>query len=330
MILAGDIGGTKTILALYDSQDVSLCLKKKVYPSSEYEQFEFILNDFLENEKKEIDVVSIGVAGPVKNGKCITTNLPWSLDTQEIKLKLSVNTVYLLNDLESTAWGLLNLSEEKMIELNQNRGNDTGNIAVIAAGTGLGEALIIYNEQQSEYQVVATEGGHVDFAPRNELEIRLLQFLLEYYPDHVSYERVVCGQGLVNIYNFLKRENPGLESKIIADQMNHTDPAAVIGQNGVKKADALCEDALNMFVDIYAAAAGNLALKCLAKGGVILAGGIAAKILPALQTDKFFSSFISKGRYKTLLENISIKVCIEPEASLLGAYYFALKYGYKN
>jgi len=319
MILAGDVGGTKTILALYEQQDAEwFCYKKEIFSSAEFVSFSNLLEFFL---SKDADVViksvCIGVAGPVVNGDCTTTNLPWVLKRKEIADQTRANHVCLLNDLEATAWGVLNLSEDNFVELNPDAKENPGNKAVLAAGTGLGEAMIIWSD--NKHHVVATEGGHADFAPRNELEIGLLRYLLEMHPQHVSYERVVCGQGLVNIYQYLKLQQYAPVDSEIESRMSEADPAAIISEKAVVGGDALCIKALEIFCGIYGAEAGNLALKCLPKAGVVLAGGIAAKILPAMQNGDFMRGYLAKGRYKSVLQDISVKVCLNSEAALLGA-----------
>lgn len=318
MILAGDIGGTKTILALYEQSTEWGCYKKETFSSAEFDSFSSLLDVFLSTEASlEIQSVCIGVAGPVENGDCMTTNLPWVLKRKEIASQTGAKYVRLLNDLEATAWGVLNLSEDNFIELNPDAKENLGNKAVVAAGTGLGEAMIIWSDEK--YHVVATEGGHADFAPRNELEIGLLRYLMEKYSRHVSYERVVCGQGLVNIYQYLKSQQYASVDSELELQMSESDPASIISENAVVGGDPLCIKALEVFCEIYGAEAGNLALKCLPKAGVILAGGIAAKILPAMKNGDFMRGFLAKGRYKPVLHDISVKVSLNSEVALLGA-----------
>ncbi|MCK4842704.1 MAG: glucokinase [Methylococcales bacterium] len=319
MILVGDIGGTKTILALYEQErTIWSCSKKQTFASADFETFEKLLDCFLISVLDlSVQSVCIGVAGPTVNGDCTTTNLPWELKSIDIARQLGTEKVKLLNDLEATAWGVLNLPDEDFVELNSAAKKQQGNIAILAAGTGLGEALIIWSDEK--HHVVATEGGHTDFAPRNELEIGLLRYLMEIYPDHVSNERVVCGQGLVDIYQYLKSINYAKVDGDVAYRMSQEDPAAVIGEKGCKRDDELCVKALDLFCEIYGAEAGNVALKCLPKAGVVLAGGIAAKILPSLQRGGFMQGYLAKGRYKELLKTMAVKVCLNQEAGLLGA-----------
>lgn len=324
MILAGDIGGTKTILALYKSVGGEwLCHKKETFQSGLFDSFEGLLDCFLANDEQiELSNVCIGVAGPIIEGDCITTNLPWQLKREGIKQQVNANKVILLNDLEATAWGILGLDNSDFVELNKQAKRNKGHIAVLAAGTGLGEALIIWSD--NKYHVVATEGGHTDFAPRNTLEIGLLQFLLNTYPEHVSNERVVCGQGLVDIYQYLKSIKFSAIDERIDARIQQDDAAAVISEGAMQGDNLLCVKALQLFCELYGAEAGNLALKCLPKGGVVLAGGIAAKILPCLEKGDFMKGYLAKGRYDGVLRDISVKVCLNPEAGLMGAKNFAI------
>ncbi|MCK4493654.1 MAG: glucokinase [Methylococcales bacterium] len=317
MILAGDVGGTKTLLALYDS---SLnCIRKQQFVSAAFKTFELLLADFLDNET--IETVSIGVAGPVINESCNATNLPWILRVSQIKQQTDSKTVVLLNDLEATAWGVLNLPTDDFIHLNTPEKTKEGNVAVLAAGTGLGEAIIHWDG--NNHRVIANEGGHCDFAPTTEEEILLLQYLMKKYPEHVSYERLVSGEGLINIYYFFKRLYPDEINRETEEKMMHADSAATISQRAAARVDSLCVRALNLFCRLYGTEAGNLALKCLPYGGVVLAGGIGAKILPVLQEGLFIDGFLAKGRYRSLLEKMPVKVCTNPEAALLGAAYYA-------
>ncbi len=326
MILAGDIGGTKTILALYTEEKSNwVCKKKEIFSSHAFDSFAKLLESFLNTETSLVlQSVCIGVAGPIVNGDCITTNLPWALQKKDIVSQTGAKYVHLLNDLEATAWGVLGLPDNDFVELNPVAKTNTGNFAVLAAGTGLGEAVVAWSG--GKHHVIATEGGHTDFAPRNELEIGLLRYLIELHPEHVSYERVVCGQGLVNIYGYLKAIQFATADSNTENRINEEDPAAVISEKGMAGVDPLCLKALEIFCEIYGAEAGNLALKCLPKAGVILAGGIAAKILPCMKKGGFMRGYLAKGRYKSTLENFSIKVCLNSEAALIGAFSFATKF----
>lgn len=324
MILAGDIGGTKTLLAIFSASDATSCIKKQHYASAAYTSFTDLLADFLTGvDCTQINACCMGVAGPIVNGDCITTNLPWVLRQQQISEQIDTPAVYLLNDLAATAWGVLSLPEQHFVELNPNAQWQQGNIAVLAAGTGLGEAIIAWDG--NHHHVMASEGGHTDFAPRNAQEIELLRHLMEKHPDHVSCERVISGEGLINIYQFLKKTGYAPAQAHIEQSMANGDIAAVIGEAGVAGSDALCVEALGLFCRLYGAEASNLALKCLPYAGIYLAGGIAAKILPFLEKSEFLPSYLAKGRFLSLLQKLSIKVCTNPEAGLLGAVSYALK-----
>ncbi len=325
MILAGDVGGTKTILALFETGSESLnVLKKQQFASADYQTFTELLDVFLTDvDGVEIKAVCIGVAGIVANGVCETTNLPWLLCCNEIGERVNSQKVWLLNDLEASAWGLLDLPEQYFVELNPDATQQQGNLAVVAAGTGLGEAIIAWDGVA--HHVIASEGGHADFAPGNEQEIALLRHLMKKYPDHVSCERLISGEGLVNIYEFLNDINYAASTPETEKQLADRDPASVIGEAGVTGSDALCVEALKLFCRLYGSEAGNMALKCLPYGGVYLAGGIGAKILPVLQQGGFMSAFLAKGRCRTMLQTISIKVCINPEVALMGALSYAKK-----
>jgi glucokinase len=323
MILAGDIGGTKTLLALYKEQDSGLnCYKKQQYVSADFASFDEIVTDFVTGER--VDKVCIGVAGPVIGGVCRTTNLPWLLKTTEIAEQTLASQVVLLNDLEAMAWGVLNSPAQDFVELNESATEKSGNVAVLAAGTGLGEAIAAWDGQK--YHVIATEGGNTDFAPNNEEEIALLRYLMGKYPDHVCYERVLSGTGLVNLYGFLKTIEYAPFNLETEQRMSIEDPASVISALGMSGKDALCHKALSMFCRIYGAEAANLALKCLPYRGVILAGGIAVKILPFVQQGAFMQGFLAKGRYQSVLQPISVKVCLNAEAALWGAASYIMQF----
>jgi glucokinase len=330
MILAGDVGGTKTILALFEVAGGSFrCLKKEQFPSANYQTFIGLLDSFLSDiNGVQITAACIGAAGPIVNGNCEATNLPWVLNRVEIGECVNTQNVWLLNDLEATAWGLLESPEHSFVELNSDAQRRQGNYAVLAAGTGLGEAIIVWDG--AKHHVMATEGGHTDFAPNSELEIGLLSYLREKYPEHVSYERLLSGEGLINIYQFLKQIKCASAQAEIEQQMTERDPAAVIGEAGIAGSDTLCIEALKQFCRIYGAESGNLALKCLPYAGVYLAGGIGAKILPVLQDGEFMRGFLSKGRSQSVLQKISARVCTNPEVALLGALSHAMKMAAKD
>ena len=325
MILAGDIGGTKTVLALFQQTDLGwACKKRQLFQSGAYESFNLILNEFVGGDAStNLQAACVGVAGPILKGNCTTTNLPWSLNVAEIRTLLKTSRVKLLNDLEATAWGVSKQHEKDIVELNPEAEKTAGNIAILAAGTGLGEAIVCWDGEK--YHVMASEGGHTDFAPNSTLEIALLEFLRRKYPEHVSYERLVSGEGLYNIYQFLRDCGTGRSDEEIERQIKANDPAAIIGQTAISGQDPLCQEALRLFCKIYGAEAGNLALKCLSYGGVYLAGGIAAKILPYLQQGPFMQGFLDKGRYKNILHKMPVRVCLNSDVALSGAFNCALK-----
>lgn len=323
MILAIDVGGTKTLVALYKQQgnEWVVCQNKK-YQSSAYQSITEILTDFAGQEiYAKTSAICVGVAGPVVGGVCHITNLSWSLSASELQEATSVGAVYLLNDLEATAWGVRYLDEGKFLEINPDARLKQGNIAILSAGTGLGEAMLI---RDGEHVVaVATEGGHTDFAPQNEEQDELLVFLRNKYHGHVSYERLVSGEGLCNIYQYLKSLGVMQASEQLEERMALSDPAAVIGCAGLAEADSLCKNAVRLFCQVYAAEAANLALKCLPYAGVVLAGGMTPKLLPAIKQQYFMDAFLNKGRYRELLQNIPVRACMDEQIVLSGALAYA-------
>ncbi len=325
LILAGDIGGTKTLLCLgYMDHGSFRSLAKKRYDSAGYANFEDVLADFLAETDTLITAACFGVAGAVVAGVCRTTNLPWVLDEKELCRHLGGAKVKLLNDLEATAFGILHLPERDCIELNPAASSRSGaHQAVIAAGTGLGEALIIQTGKTET--IVATEGGHCDFAPIDDQQGYLLAWLRKKYPEHVSYERILSGPGLVNIYHFLVQQDRDRENIEVAAAMAQSDAAAVIGEWGEAERDQLCHRALQLFSRIYGAEAGNLVLKSLALGGVYVAGGIAPKILQVLQQGNFMDGFTTKGRFADLLKKVPVRVVMNTEVVLLGAFNWCAK-----
>lgn len=320
MILAGDIGGTKTLLAIYDDNH---CIAKHTFQSANFSTFHNLLAEFLTLiPTVHIDAVCIGVAGAIVNGNCETTNLPWKLVCSEIGTQLNCKKVKLLNDLEAAAWGVLSLPESDFVDLNPSAKAEQGNCAVLAAGTGLGEAIIFHDGKN--HHVIATEGGHCDFAPTDTTQMALLGFMQARFKNHVSYERLVSGAGIEAIYEFLAESHVGGLSSHIETQLSAAqDKAAIIGAAAVAGTDELCVATLELFAKIYGAEAGNLALKCLPRGGVYLTGGIGLKCLPILQKGGFVEGFLAKGRFRAMLEKIPVKVCTTAEVVLLGARHHA-------
>lgn len=322
MILAGDIGGTNARLAFFDVEDGRFNLvSATIFPSREYSGLDQIVSEFLQTSDVNPDRACFGIAGPVRNGSVETSNLPWIVESQSLANELKLKKVSLINDLEANAWGIVDLDMKDAINLNQVQGNPEGNQAVIAAGTGLGEAGMYWNG--TRHEVFATEGGHADFAPRNELEVELFRYLNTQY-GHVSYERILSGPGLVNVFHFLRDTGRGTEPKWLTEEMLHSDPAAAISQAAMDGKCGLCEQAVDVFVSVYAAEAGNLALKTMATGGVYLGGGIAPKMLPKMSGPLFMQSFAAKGRMQPLLEAIPVRVITNDKIALLGAARYAL------
>jgi len=316
-ILAGDIGGTKTNLGIFTTGKRRPLLKFfETYPSRECRNLESIIALFLKKYPVDIQSACFGIAGPVHRGACRVTNLPWEVRESGIKKRFKFKQVQLINDLTSTSYAIPFLRRNEIHTLNRGHAQKDGNLGLIAPGTGLGEALVV--RENGSYGPVTSEGGHVDFAPNNEKEIELLRYLKKRY-GHVSLERILTGQGLADIYAFLTSRSKRKEDINIIKEMKKSDPAMVISQAAINGEAISCKAALDMFVSILGSAAGNLALIGMTKGGVYLGGGIPPKILPKLKDGTFFSSFIDKGRFKGLLEDMPVYVILNSTAALLGA-----------
>ena len=314
MILAGDVGGTKTALAWVDEGAI---VGSRTYLSADYASLAEIVREFVAARAADrVRAACFGIAGPIVNGVVKTTNLPWVIEAKDFVALLGTASVRLINDLEAIAYGVAAVGDEGFVTLNAGRSDGTGNAAVIAAGTGLGEAGLYWDGRA--HRPFASEGGHASFAPRDEVEIALLQFLLT-ERDHVSWERVLSGPGLHNIYRFLRDAKRGDEPTWLADRIRDRDPAAVIAECALDHTSPLCEQALRLFISLYGAEAGNLALKTFATGGVFVAGGIAPKILPALTDGVFLEAFLRKGRFRSVLETVSVRVVVTDTIALLGA-----------
>jgi glucokinase len=322
MILAGDIGGTNTRLALFELEERQpKQVVMAVFPSRQYEGLDVILRKFLNTHKQRVEHACFGVAGPVKHGRVETSNLTWVVDAHQLASQLGLERVGLINDLEASAYGIPLLESSDFVILNEGESDPIGTAALIAAGTGLGEAGLHW--EGDHYQPFPSEGGHADFAPRNVLETELFFYLVNQY-GHASFERVLSGPGLYNIYRFLREKGRVEEPDWLADQMRHEDPPAVITRVALDGSYDLCVRALDMFVSIYGAEAGNLALKLRATGGVFVGGGIAPKIIQKLKDSTFMEAFFEKGRMKFLLEAIPVRVILNDKLGLLGAARYAL------
>lgn len=321
MILAGDVGGTKVHLALYEFTEGKLTHRRdKQFPAREYSGLEEIVKEFLGTDK--VSAACFGVPGPVRDGRLRLTNLPWTLDSREISLNLQIDHVFLINDLEANGYGVAELSSDQIFTLSAGDASQIGNRALIAAGTGLGEGILAWNGRI--HVPYPSEGGHTDFGPRDETEIELLRFLQRKYNGRISYERVVSGMGLTNIYEFL-RDGQGMEEpKWLAEKITEAhDPNSVITEMALSAKSEICAKALDMMVSIYGAEAGNLALKVLSVGGLYVGGGIAPKILEKLKDGTFLKAFQDKGRLSQLLINMPVRVILESRAALLGAAAYA-------
>ncbi|MGF1547873.1 MAG: glucokinase [Thiotrichales bacterium] len=320
-LIAGDIGGTKCNLGAYVWDDRLVSVKQASYPSREFAHFDDLLADFV-GEGLRIDALALGVAGPVRAGRCQTTNLPWHLAEPELAARHGVQSVRLLNDLEATALGMRHLSRQDWIRLNPAAIERSGTIAVIAAGTGLGEAILAWDGRR--HRALATEGGHADFAPRSERDIELLRWLRHRFPHHVSVERVLGGPGIALIYQHIC-ESRGVFPDACMAQLEPSDLSARISHCALNEGDPVCLDALRWFVELYGAEAGNLALRTLALGGVYIGGGIAPKLRTLIDEGGFMEAFFAKGRFAELLRQIDVRLCLNPETALLGAAFAAVE-----
>jgi glucokinase len=324
LILAGDIGGTKTHLALFSLEGGKLKSElEKTFPSKQYRGLEPVVEAFLAGQQASIDRACFGIAGPVVDGQVKTPNLPWVVDSANIAQRFKLDSVALLNDLEAAGYGIFTLEPQELFTLNDGVSGQRGNKVLIAAGTGLGEATL-YDDGR-DHHPSASEGGHGDFAPTDETQIDLLRYLIKKF-GHVSYERVVSGPGIANIYGFLRdsgrlEEPDWLKEKISASE----DASVVISQEGLAGNSAICVQALNLFVSVYGAEAGNLALRGKATGGVYIGGGIAPKILAKLKDGTFMRAFLDKGRYRELLSDMPVRVILNDQAGLQGAAFYAAR-----
>jgi glucokinase len=320
-VLAGDIGGTKTKLALYalaGPKRLAL-VRESTYPSRRRQGLEEVVEDFLEQGRERIHAAAFGVAGPVIDGKVKTTNLPWVVRATTLAKVIGTKRVRLMNDLEAMAYGGLFLPRKEIHELNRGKRRE-GNCAVIAAGTGLGQAILFWHDER--YWPVPTEGGHADFAPRNDKEVALLVFLQKKFPT-VSYERVLSGPGLVNIFTFFDQELGRPVSPRVRERLQTEDPGQVIGEAGMAGTCPASVEAVETFLGVYGAQAGNLALGVMAVGGVFIGGAIAAKMLSKMEGGLFLGAFRDKGRYRQLMSEIPVKILLNADAGLVGASHAA-------
>lgn len=323
-LLAADIGGTKTNIALYRADPNGLIsLKEKRYPSKDHSSFMEIVRDFTGiigdlTGGKMPERIAAAVAGPVVDGKSKLTNLPWILDSEAMGKELGV-PVRFINDLEATAYGLAGLGKDEMATLATGDANAKGNIAIIAPGTGLGEAGLYWDGKH--YHPFATEGGHSDFAPRTKTDVALFWFLQKQY-GHVSWERVVSGMGIRNIFHFLTEGRHEDIPEWLSQRLKDEDPAAVISEAAIKHEDLVCAETMELFVRYLATEASSLVLKLMATGGLFIAGGIPPKILPLLQTDSWEGNFDNNGRMHDLSDRVPIHVVLNDKMALQGAAWY--------
>lgn len=337
LLLAGDIGGTKTILRLVEQPDAGelYSLDEATYPSRDFPDLVPLVQQFLQAAAEHLGYMPVpqkacfAIAGPVVNNTSLLTNLGWSLDAKRLEEQLKIAQISLINDFAAVGYGVLGLKDSDLHTLQTGKHQADAPIAIIGAGTGLGQGFLI--QQGNNYQVFGSEGGHADFAPRSELEFQLLKYLLDKHDiQRVSVERVVSGMGIVGIYQFLRDKHIDSESPEIgqivrsweaqAGQSEKTvEPAAAIAKAALENSDRLCQQTMQIFVEAYGAEAGNLGLKLLPYGGLYVAGGIAAKILPLMQDGRFIHAFTHKGRVSSLLERVPVHIVLNPQVGLIGA-----------
>ncbi|MGI9166856.1 MAG: glucokinase [Pyrinomonadaceae bacterium] len=319
MILAGDIGGTKTNIALFQTNgsEVGSVIRQRTFRSADYESLESILQEFIGETEPGITSACFGIAAPVIQGRAKTPNLNWTISDEALADLLRIDQVWLINDLEATAYGIETLGDSQLLTLNAGEPKSGGNRALIAAGTGLGMAGIFY--RNGHYHPMPSEGGHSDFAPRTPLELELFQYLSEKFAGHVSYERVLSGPGLFNVYSFLRDQNFAEEPAWLAEQIASGDKTAAVSTAASANKSELAVKALDMFVAVYGAMAGNLALLMMAGGGLYVGGGIAPKILEKLKDGTFMKAFTDKGRLSTLVASIPVHIILDDKTALFGA-----------
>jgi len=325
MILAADIGGTKVHLALYDFADGRLkAVRDERFAAHEFATLDAAVEKFLADDARvcgEIVAACFGCPGPVRDGRLKVTNLPWTLDARELAKSLGIEHMFLINDLEANGYGIPELAPESVVTLHEGNAAAVGNRGLIAAGTGLGEALLIWDGKA--HRPIPSEGGHGDFAARTDREIALLNYLRHKLHGRVSWERVVSGIGIQNIYTYLRDVERMDEPTWLRKRMTSEDPNAVIGECAVDGTSELCRETMQTFASAYGAETGNIALRALALGGMYLGGGIAPKSLKMLADGGFMQAFLDKGRLSPLLETIPVRVILDESCALLGAAAYA-------
>jgi glucokinase len=324
MILAGDIGGTKSRLAAFETEGNRLsCVVEKIYPSKEHGGLLEIVADFVKTEGIPARSACFGVAGPVREGRSKISNLPWIIDSRELAAQLRLSKVGLINDLEAFAYGIDALESKDFVTISEGAQNAEGNMAVVSAGSGLGEAGLYWDGFR--HHPFACEGGHTEFAPKNDVELELLKYLMNKYGhQHVSYERILSGPGVRNVYEFLRDTKLEEEPGWLKEQLESAkDVPALISELALSDKAPICTRTLSIFVSVFGSEAGNCALKFMATGGVFVAG-IAGKIVSRMKEGSFMDSFLDKGRMKGLLEGVPIKIVLNEDSGLYGAARFTL------
>lgn len=321
MILAGDIGGTKVNLAFFGEDLLLKPENMASYPSRDFSSLQEIAQKFLADRKAKVQYACFGIAGPVKDGRVNVTNLPWVIVDQEMTHALGVNDTWLINDLEANAQGISGLDRTTdFVTLNAGEEHAIGNAAVIAAGTGLGEAGLFWDGKR--HLPIASEGGHAEFAPRTDLDIELLHYLRNRF-GQVEWESVLSGPGQFHIYEFLRDTKGGEEPAWLKAELHADEPPRVITRAALDKKSDLCVQALDLFVSYYGMEAANLALKILATGGVYIGGGIAPKIVEKLKDGSFMTAFLGQNRLKDILKAMPVRVIMNDKAALIGAARYA-------
>ena len=329
MILAGDVGGTKVHLALYSFVNGHLePMRNQKFPAHQFASLDEVVSAFLAGDAdhpaikaEEILAACFGCPGPVREGRLKLTNLPWTLDVRDLTRSLAIRNVFLINDLEANGYGIPELAPDKIFTLHAGDASAVGHRGLVSAGPGLGEALLIWDGRQ--HRPIPSEGGHCDFAPRTDREVVLLDYLRRTLNGRVSFERVVSGLGIKNVYAYLRDVEKLDEPQWLRDRMAAEDPNAVIGQCAEDGSSSICFETMKTFAAAYGAEAGNVALKVLSMGGIYLGGGIPPRILKTLQNGAFIHAFLDKGRLSPLLPAVPVRVILDDACALLGAAAYA-------
>jgi len=327
MILAGDVGGTKVHLALYSFDSGNLVrLREEKFPAAEYARLDDVVTAFLgkgQEKREEIAASCFGCPGPVRDGRLKLTNLPWELDARDLQRNLGIEHIFLINDLEANGYGIPELAKDQIHTLHEGDPAGVGHRGLISAGTGLGECVLIWDGKLRRHQPIPSEGGHVDFAARNDQEIALLNYLRRTLKGRVSFERVVSGLGIRNVYAFLRDDQGMEEPDWLRQRMATEDPNAVIGTCAEEGSSDICVETMNIFAAAFGAKAGNLALTLLSAGGIYLGGGIAPKVLKVMSNGKFTEAFLDKGRMTPILHSVPVRIILDDTCALLGAAAYA-------